>query len=281
MPEIIDTHVHVYPKELQRDQEKISVNEPHFDLLTHNSVQKWGDADDLLRQMDADGISQSWICGFAFSDLGLCKFCNDYVIEAVRTHPDRFKGMAVVPPLARGALAELERCKAAGMIGVGELFTEEQLDIDDIEQTWRLAEACTDLHMFVLFHTAEPVGHDYDGKGNVGPREAAAFCTNHPACTVVFAHFGGGVWFYRTMPEMKLILSNAWFDTAAWPFLYDSSVIASARAVGALDRIMYGTDWPILTFGRFKNRIENAGLSEDEKTALLGGTARRLLASLR
>ena len=35
---MIDTHVHIYPPELVRDQELISRREPHFDLLTHNSV---------------------------------------------------------------------------------------------------------------------------------------------------------------------------------------------------------------------------------------------------
>ena len=52
----------------------------------------------------------------------------------------------------------------------------------------------------------------------MGPKEAAAFCLNHPEVKVIFAHFGGGLWIYEMMPEMKLALKNAYYDTAAAPF---------------------------------------------------------------
>ena len=64
----VDTHVHIYPPELVRDQELISRTEPHFDLLTHNTVHKWGTAEDLIAVMDRTGVEQSWVFGFAFRD---------------------------------------------------------------------------------------------------------------------------------------------------------------------------------------------------------------------
>ena len=278
MSPIIDVHVHVYPEELRRDQERISETEAHFRLLTHNRVHKWGTADELIGKMDAAGVSQSWIFGFAFKDQGLCALCNDYVIDAVRRYPGRLKGFASVSPMARGCAAEIERCHDAGLIGVGELFPQGQnFALDDQNQTWRLAEICAERRMILSVHTAEPVGHDYDGKGNVGPREAAAFCVNHPAVKVIFAHFGGGLWLYETMPEMKLCLKNAYYDTAAWPFLYGPRIIDAARAAGALSKMLYGTDWPILDKGRFQSRIQDCSLTENEKAQLMGLNAQRLL----
>lgn len=275
---IIDVHTHIYPDEFVRDQEIISKSEPHFDLLTHNKVHKWGNADDLIRRMDETGIDQSWVFGFAFNDLGLCKVCNDYLIDAVRRYPTRLKGFASISPMARGFVAEIERCADAGLIGVGELFPQGQnFMLDDLRQTWRLAAVLSERKLILNVHTAEPVGHDYAGKGNVGPKEAAGFCINHPDVKVIFAHFGGGLWLYESMPEMRLYLRNAYYDTAAWPFLYDEKVLDAAKAVGVMDKILYGTDWPILDAKRFETRIKASNLSEDEKYALLCSNAMNLL----
>ena len=277
----VDTHVHIYPPELVRDQELISRTEPHFDLLTHNTVHKWGTAEDLIAAMDRTGVEQSWVFGFAFRDPSLCRLCNDYVIDAVRRWPDRLKGFAVVNPARRGFAAEMERCRAAGLTGVGELFPQGQgFALDDARATWRLAAACDDLGMPLCVHTAEPVGHEYAGKGDVGPKEAAAFCVNHPQTTVIFAHFGGGLWLYETMPEMRLYLHNARYDTAAWPYLYDASVMAAAKAAGVLPKMLYGTDWPILDRTRYEKRLAACGLNEAENAALTGGNAACLLDSL-
>ncbi len=94
MSPVIDVHVHVYPEQFVRDRELISKKEPHFDLLTHNKVHKWGTAEQLIQRMDETGVDQSWIFGFAFRDPGLCAICNDYVIDAVRRYPGRLKGFA-------------------------------------------------------------------------------------------------------------------------------------------------------------------------------------------
>jgi len=278
---VVDSHVHIYPPQIVDDCERISQSEEHFRLLTHNRVHKWGTAEELIARMDAEGVDQAWAFGFAFHDPGLCRLCNDYVIEAVRRWPDRIKGFAVVSPMTRGFVAELERCRAAGLTGVGELFPQGQgFDLSDARQTWRLAAACGDLGMALCVHAAEPVGHDYAGKGTVGPKEAAAFCVNHPDTKVIFAHFGGGLWLYETMPEMRLYLQNAWYDTAAWPFLYDASVMAAARAAGVTEKMLFGTDWPILDKSRFEKRLNACGLSDNERAALMGGNAASLLRSL-
>ena len=275
---VIDVHAHVYPVELVREQKKISRKEPHFDLLTHNSVHRWGTVEELIARMDATGVDQSWIFGFAFRDPGLCRLCNDYVIDAVRRYPGRLRGFATISPMTRGYTAELERCADAGLVGVGEIFPQGQaFDLDDIHQTWRLAMVLEERKLLLCVHTAEPVGHDYAGKGSVGPREAASFCVHHPGVKVIFAHFGGGLWLYETMPEMKLYLKNVRYDTAAWPFLYDEKILSAARAAGVLSKMLYGTDWPILDRTRFQNRLEKCGLTEAEMADFMGKNAERFL----
>ena len=278
----IDAHVHVYPPEIKNDWNRIAENEPHFASLCSGRVHKWCTAEDVLARMKEDSIDVSWIAGFAFRDPGLCRVCNDYVIDAVKRSEGRLKGLAVVNPLSRGFEEEILRCREAGFIGVGELFPDGQVfDITDMRQTWRLAAQCHENGMFLMLHVAEPVGHDYPGKGGSGPKEAAKFCSNHPEVQVVFAHMGGGLWSYETMPEMRIVLHNAWYDTAAAPFLYGPEVLNAAVAAGAGHKTLYGSDFPLLGADRYEKMFAASGLGDDILSGIRGGNAAVLLEKVR
>jgi len=275
---IIDTHVHVYPPRIRDNWQEIAENEEHFSTLASGKVHKWAAYEEVIEQMDQDGIDQSWIFGFAFNDMDLCRECNDYVIEAVNAYPDRLKGLSVVHPFGPGVDEEVQRCREAGLVGIGELFPDGQcFDLSDLRQTWRIAGLAYDLDMFLLLHMAEPVGHEYAGKGHSGPREGASFCMNHPEVKVVFAHWGGGLWQYELMPEMKLYLRNAWYDTAASPWLYDPGIFNAASAAGVGDKVIYGSDFPILSWSRYNAMLQNSSLSKDEKNQLLSLNARKII----
>lgn len=275
---IIDAHVHVYSPEIEKNRDKIAATERWFDILSGSPFQKWGTAEDLIAAMDRDGIETSIVTGFAFYDQGLCREVNDYVLDAAKRYPGRILPMAVVSPTRPGAEAEIARCAELGAVGVGELFPDGQLfDISDARQTWRLAGACGERGLFVMFHTAEQVGHQYPGKGAYGAEHAAKFCLNHPEAEVIFAHFGGGLWAYEAMPEMRQVLSNAWYDTAAWPWLYGPQVMDSIFAIGAGHKILYGSDWTILAYPRYAKLLSETNLDEKMTNALLYENIGRLL----
>jgi predicted TIM-barrel fold metal-dependent hydrolase len=158
------------------------------------------------------------------------------------------------------------------------LFPEGQgIDIADISQTWRLAGVLREAGLFVLWHTAEPVGHGYAGKGNVGPKEAAAFCMNHPEAAVVFAHLGGGLWLYEAMPEMRLYLSNARYDLAALPWLYDARILRAIESAGLAGKFLMGTDYPLLDSARYKKMLAESGVGEETLERILYSNAAALL----
>ena len=248
--------------------------------MINSRVHKWGTAESLISHMDLHGIKSSLVTGFAFQDQGLCRLMNDYVLDSARRYRGRIIPLAVVSPCAKGATEEIVRCAQLGAVGLGELFPDGQnLDISDLGQTWRMVGTCMETGMFILFHTAEQVGHQYTGKGNTGPEDAAAFCINHPQIKVVFAHFGGGLWAYESMPEMKLALSNAYYDTAAWPWLYSHKVIEGIFAAGAGSKILFGSDWPILEYGRYERLLSQTFLSQEQREILLFGNTRDLLSS--
>lgn len=275
---IIDGHVHVYPPYIEEKRDEIAERERWFGVLTGSKVNKWGTADELVRQMDGDGIEKSLATGFAFMDQGLCREINDYVLDAARRYPGRIAPLAVVSPLAPGAEEEILRCAALGAVGVGELFPDGQgFDITDERQTRGLAGACAEAGLFLMLHTAEQVGHSYPGKGAFGAEQAARFCLNHPEARVVFAHFGGGLWAYEAMPEMKKALAGVWYDTAAWPWLYTAEIIDAIFAAGAGHKIIYGSDWPILSYPRYEKLAARLKISPEQKELLFHANAERLL----
>jgi predicted TIM-barrel fold metal-dependent hydrolase len=76
---------------------------------------------------------------------------------------------------------------------------------------------------------------------------------------------------------MKIYLQNAWYDTAAVPFLYEASVFRAVFAAGVGHKILYGSDFPLLGMKRYRRMLDEAGLDPDEETALLGGNAKDVL----
>lgn len=275
---IVDTHVHVYPPVIRDNWEEIAASEDHFNTLVNSVVHKYATAEETLDAMTEDGVDQSWICGFAFSDIELCRICNDYVLEAAAASDDRLKAMIVVPPLAKGMEEEIGRCATRGAIGVGELFPEGQnFFLDDPRETWRLAAACHENGLFLTVHCAEPVGRLYPGKGKIGPAEAYALAVTHPELKIVLAHWGGGLFMYEMMPDAREDLRNVWYDTATAPFLYSSEIYDSAAAAGVFGKMLYGSDFPLLRLPRYQKMIEDCHLSEEQKEDLFFRNSEELL----
>ena len=262
---IIDSHVHIYPPEIIKDCEKISAHEPYFDALIHNKVHKWAVVDDLLTRMERDNITHAIIFGFAFRDMGLCKICNDYVIDCVKKFPDKLSGLCVIPPDNKESEREILRCAESGLIGAGELFPDGQnINIADKNETSHLTGALRAANFFVLWHIAEPVGHDYAGKGKTSVRDAYNFCVNNPEITTIFAHLGGGLWLYELMPEVKKILRNVYYDIAAMPYLYDSKIFDAIKSAGLINKFLMGSDYPILGSPRYEKMFRESSLNMNE-----------------
>ena len=275
---IIDTHVHVYPPEMISDWESIAAREDYFGALVRGRAHKWGTARDVLDAMDEDGVGESWITGFGFKDLGLCRLCNDYTTLAAKNSGGRLKALAVVPPLARGAAAEIERCASLGAIGVGEIFPDGQnFDISDADETWRFAAACHEAGLFVMIHAAEQIGRNYPGRGNAGPKEAYLFARNHPELRIVMAHWGGGLFLYESSLEAKVALRNVRYDTAATPFIYGHEIFDVCGLDWLRGKIMYGSDFPLLRYPRFRRLIDESAIEPDAKDFLLYRSARNFL----
>ena len=273
----IDFHVHITPPDIIANWEKYAGNEPYFSLISHSKVNKFAAAEDVVSMLEKEGFDRAVVFGFGFRDMGLCRYVNDYVIDSVKKHPE-LTGFAVVSPCSSAnAAAEIERCHDAGLKGAGELFPAQGIDLDDRKQTNAITGVCKERGIPLLLHANEPVGHFYPGKTGVTLRQLETFIKDNPGVKIVLAHWGGGIFLYETMKEIKEAFRGVYYDTSASPFLYDERIYLAAKALGLCGKIIFGSDFPILTPSRYLNAIEESGFSKEEKELLFNGNARRLL----
>ena len=254
-------------------------SDPCFAILYSEKKAGMATADELIDNMDREGIDLSVVVNIGWTTHELCVETNDYILESVARYPKRLVGFCSVQPNAHdAALDEIARCVRGGARGIGEMRPDMQLfDFNDSEVVEPFVEALRKYRLILLTHTSEPVGHIYPGKGAVTPDIIYPFITAFPDLTVVCAHWGGGLPFYALMPEVKEVMANVYFDTAASPFLYRPQVYSQVTQLAGSDKILFGSDYPLLAPGRLLKEIESLDLAEENKDLILSGNACRLL----
>jgi predicted TIM-barrel fold metal-dependent hydrolase len=276
---IIDFHTHVFPHDIKKNRSKYIERDPCFAILYSDPKAKIATADELIASMDEAGVDISVILNIGWTTHELCVETNDYIIDSVSRYPQRLVGFcAVQPQSAKAAAAEIERCARVGIRGVGEMRPDIQLfDLGDEMVMTPLAEALKEHQLTLLLHSSEPIGHDYPGKGIMTPDILYPFITSFPDLTIVCAHWGGGLPFYALMPEVKKAMGNVYFDSAASPFLYTPEVYSQVIQLVGADRVLFGSDYPLLAQSRLLKEIKALNLAEETKSLVLAGNALRLL----
>ena len=276
---IVDSHCHILPESFAGRHRELAERDATFAALFPAAGGRMATAADLAAEMTGAGVGHSVVVGFGWTDLGVAREANDYILGAAVDYPQQLTGFCAVNPAGGpAALAEVERCVAAGARGIGELHPDTQgFDLADYRGMAPLMELARHWDLPVLVHCSEPVGHQYPGKGQTTPDKVYRFIRNFPENIIICAHWGGGLAFYGLMPELPGELAKVYFDTAASPFLYRREVFAvAAQTIGA-DKILLGSDYPLLRQRRLLSQLESCGLDAADRAAIGGGNAARLL----
>jgi len=276
---IVDFHTHVVPSGIKERRADYVGRDACFSLLYAEPKAKLATAEEVVASMDEHEIDKSVILNLGWVSHELCVETNDYILEAIARYPERLIGFCVIQPLAGDkALKELERCARNGVKGIGEMRPDVQdFDLKDSSVMKPVIETAVKHNLIFLTHASEPVGHQYFGKGNITPEAIYPFILNFPDLKVVCAHWGGGLPFYALMPEVAEALGNVYFDTAATPFLYKPQIFQQIADIAGSDKILFGSDYPLLSPKRIIDQLESTGLSQKDKAKILGGNAQRLL----
>ena len=273
---VIDAHVHLYPPEAGREPTAWAAarGEPHWaELCTRrrkdgHPVQGFPSVDELLRALDAAGVTRAVLLGWYWENHATCVEQNRFYAGCLKAHPDRLAAFATVQPVAGAtALAEIAWAKENGFRGLGELSPHSQhVALDDA--TWRAVLArAGQLKLPVNLHVTDPASRGFPGRVETPLEDFARLAREFPETKFILAHWGGGLAF----DPANRALPNVWYDSAASPLLYGPDVWRRAEAAVGAERILFGSDYPLRLYPKTEAGSGLGGLLAEARQAGMAG----------
>ncbi|RIK08011.1 MAG: 4-hydroxyphenyl-beta-ketoacyl-CoA hydrolase [Acidobacteria bacterium] len=279
MPEAIDVHVHPSTEEYLK---------PALGPFTEATEKYFRTSipiitiDEMAAEFEADDVLAVLFAWDAETATGLPPVTNDYIADAVRAHPDRFRGFASVDPhKGDAAIAELDRAVSElGLIGLKTQAGAQDFRPDD-RQFYPLWEKAAELGIPVLFH----VGTTGLGAGtpggmgvkldNMRPIYVDTVAANFPDLKIIAAH---PAWPWQDeMIAIALHKANVWIDLSGWSPKYFSEPLVREIKTRLQDRVMFGTDYPFITYHKWITAFDELGIPEDVRTKVIKTNAATLL----
>jgi len=290
---IIDCHVHFFPEEVSADPRKWGTEhrEPWWITcvapLGRRSIQGWATPAVLLRDMDRAGVEKCVLLGWYWENQATCDLQNRWLIDSVQAHPDRLLGFAAVQPRAKQLAADsLKRALDGGLCGIGELFPQAQGYAFRDPYFERIIEIAIDRNAPINLHVTDPLIVTTMASKATPLEGFVRLAKRFPAAKLILAHWGGGLPFYELNRQLRAILQNVSYDCAASPLLYSNRIFRQVIDLIGADRVLYGSDYPLLVypreqkapeFKRFLNEIVSVDLTAEEQEKVLGENLLRLI----
>jgi len=290
---IVDAHVHFYPEEVSEDpvQWGTEHREPWWTSCVapvgRRSIQGWATSAVLLRDMDRAGIEKCVLLGWYWQNQETCDLQNGWFANLIEAHPERLLAFAAVQPKGKqAALDSLERALDVGFCGIGELSPQAQEFAYDDPTFVRVLQIAVERCLPTTLHVTDPVVPTTAVAKPTPLEDFVTLAKDFPTLKLILAHWGGGLPFYELNPRLQDILRNVSYDCAASALLYDKRVFRQVVDLVGADRVLYGSDYPLLLypreqrlpeFKRFLNEVVGAGLTIEEQEKVLGGNLLRLV----
>lgn len=266
MYKIFDSHVHIYPESIA---EKACEN---LGLFYNVKVLGKGTYDDYIMQAEALGQKGFLIFSVATNPKNV-EHINDMNADLVRQSIE--KGYQTVGFMAMHQdypdyKSEIERCIKMGLRGVKIHSDFQQIDIDS-PQLIKLYEIIEGRIPIVLH-----MGDDRPEYRFSEPKKLAHVLDMFPNLEVLATHMGG----YLAWDEAKHFIfgrPNVWYDASSffWAVTPEKAV-EIIRAAGT-DRVMYGTDYPLMPIKDYYDLFMKCDLTEQEREDILYNNAKRFL----
>jgi len=200
------------------------------------------------------------------------QYGNDSLLALQRTHSARIRGYVVVNPNFQAhAMAELDRCLDAGMIGI-KLAASRRADDSLLDPICRVAEQ---RGVPVLHHIWQHRRRDYPGQEASDAAELGALASRHPNVSFLLAHIGGGGDWIHSLAVVRN-LSNVHVDLSGSGV--DGGMLEACLDAVGVERLLWGCDLTIDT-GWAKLRYLQQLLSAPEVESIAWRNATRIFPS--
>jgi predicted TIM-barrel fold metal-dependent hydrolase len=252
----------------------------HFRLGEHDGLMPSHPlGTDALRTLDdVAGVAQSALIVIARKGVPeQTRQQNDAVVAAAKASGGRFYPVVSVHPAdGEAAMAELARVAQLGARVVKLHPNTQNFDVTDAAVAV-VVKKCGDLGLAVLFDSYKPWDASEMGK-------FLLLAVQNPSTHIVLAHMG--FTHFREAVSFAVLkklnrASNVWFDISAIATTYAGSpvqaeLVWTLRAVG-MDRILFGSDWPVDTPAAAAAAVRSLGLTEAEQRLVFHDNAAKLL----
>ncbi|MEO9005863.1 MAG: amidohydrolase family protein [Candidatus Dormibacter sp.] len=218
----------------------------------------------------------------ARTNTGLPAIPNDSIAQAVREHPDVFLGFGSVDPLQDIAwcVEEVRRCKELGLIGLKFQQAVQGFSPNE-ERFYPIYQVAADLGMVCLFHMGT-TGIGAGAPGGMGlrleycrPILVDGVAADFPNLTIIGAH-PGWPWTDELL-AMAVHKGNVFIDLSGWaPKYFPPLLVQYARTV-LKDKVLFGTDWPLITVERWEKEFKELGFPPDVVELVMLRNAVRVL----
>jgi aminocarboxymuconate-semialdehyde decarboxylase len=272
-----------------------------------------------LRAMDAGGVQvqlvSSWIDLAAYTlpasqGMPFARMFNESLAQMIGVHPDRFRGLCMVPLQApEQAAAELRHAVGdLGMVGaeIGTTVAGRELDDRDLDPFWA---AASELGCLLLVHpfnalAGRRVERHFLGNLVANPAESTIAIAHmvfggvldrYPDLKVCVVHGGGFLPYqvgrlergYVARPALTAVhlrespratLRRLYYDTV----LHDPMSLAALIAFAGVEHVVLGSDYPFEMGDPDPIATVTAvpGLSDTDRALILSGNVERLLGHL-
>ncbi len=281
---MIDAHTHRYPPEVYLNPQKFALKqgESHWlELIapTNGSdLQGWSSREAMIADMDRASVHKAVLLGWYWQNPETCILHNEWHAEWIKEDPERFYAFATIHPSLRNPIDELKKRQEQGFVGIGECHPGVQ-GFTMKNPSWiKCVEFACENGWPINFHVTEPVGHDYPGRTPTPFEDFLWLAREYPKLKIILSHAGGLFPFYELNPKVRNELRNVYYDLAACPLLYESSIYRKLIDTVGHKKIIWGTDYPLKIFPKVQSKPDFstfikeihkvADLSDDEKDAL-------------
>ena len=237
----------------------------------HGHVGRWDiygmidNPDLMLQAMDAVGIDHACLFHIFHPD---SVSSNDLTARFVARYPDRFVGFAYVSPLIySGCVDELSRAIDELQFSAIKLYPPYTPWPLNQPQWYPIYEFADDRGLTIIFHT--------DSGSQSRPKFLADIAPRYPNANFVAGHSGNTAEPRREAIAAARACPNVYLETCS-TFRTPGVIEELVDGVG-VDRVLFGSDMPLMDPRSQIGKIITARISDEAKQKILGGNAGRLL----
>lgn len=258
---IFDAHCHIYPAKIAAAAaDSIGA---FYDIPIEND----GKVETLLAKGEKAGVTRYLVHSVSTTPKQV-KSINEFISSQVAEHPDKFVGFGTLHQDSEDIEGDVAHLLELGLRGV-KLHPDFQKCALDSEEAYNVCRAFAGKVPLLV--------HAGDSRYNFSnPNQLLALMEKLPDLVVIAAHFGG----WSKWSDASEVLAghpNLYVDSSSSLYSLDSKTAYELVHRFGVDRVLFGTDYPMWSIETELERFHKMGLTKEEEAKILYDNAANLL----